>query len=239
MLVRLLAPVLILYGRLAIALGNLHVVSKMDDGAHPRAALFLGGRRAYWTAGDIRYALAANGVDGVEVTSVLQMGEEEWLLHAQACVQEAGRGHILADIAGNRRVSVLQARIAAEARGTSYQRQHYLTILNAAHRRALTRLVFSEHPFAVERLRRVSRGRKVIREWRRCRWCGIAVDDEVHVLLACTAHAPLVIIRDDFWEHARRLGGWNSRVRDGGWTLDTLVGLLLSGPVAGVLARFV
>ncbi|KAK0457408.1 uncharacterized protein EV420DRAFT_1309648 [Desarmillaria tabescens] len=56
-----------------------------------------------------------------------------------------------------------------------------------AHRKALTRLFVSSHILAIEVLRWGERYRpKTPREWRLCRFCKIAVEDEAHALLRCT-----------------------------------------------------
>ncbi|PPQ69956.1 hypothetical protein CVT26_013292 [Gymnopilus dilepis] len=65
----------------------------------------------------------------------------------------------------------------------------YLTdIAIPSHRRAVIRLVFSEHCLAIEQLRRKDRRRLVVpRDLRLCRFCRAAVEDEPHALLYCTA----------------------------------------------------
>ncbi|KAI0326178.1 hypothetical protein GY45DRAFT_1329232 [Cubamyces sp. BRFM 1775] len=61
--------------------------------------------------------------------------------------------------------------------------QHRLTLPRRRQREAISRLYFSEHPFAVEQLRRAP-GTPIPRNFRVCRFCrdSGAVEDEVHIL---------------------------------------------------------
>ncbi|KAJ7877339.1 hypothetical protein B0H13DRAFT_1631796, partial [Mycena leptocephala] len=80
------------------------------------------------------------------------------------------------------------------------RRRHYLTMVAVpAHRMALTRMLLSDHNLSVERLRyRVRYRLPISREERLCRFCRGAVEDEVHALLDCNAHPPLVDLRLSF-----------------------------------------
>ncbi|CDO70999.1 hypothetical protein BN946_scf184844.g3 [Trametes cinnabarina] len=71
----------------------------------------------------------------------------------------------------------------------------FLHLPRRRQREALCLLVFSEHPLAVERLRRAPAARPIPRAWRVCRFCQVraAVEDEPHVLLYCPA--PLLCAR--------------------------------------------
>ena len=63
--------------------------------------------------------------------------------------------------------------------------RNYLGVPNLSHRRSIARLIASEHPFAVEVLRRMQPS--VPRHWRVCRFCQRqrVVETEAHVLLEC------------------------------------------------------
>ncbi|GBE82390.1 hypothetical protein SCP_0407740 [Sparassis crispa] len=79
--------------------------------------------------------------------------------------------------------------------------RHYLRVTCAEHRKALTRLLVSDHALAVEQLRRAERGRATVpREWRICRLCRHRdiIEDPVHALFECTSHPDLVSLRDTF-----------------------------------------
>jgi hypothetical protein len=86
------------------------------------------------------------------------------------------------------------------------RRRHYLTMVPIpAHRKALTRLLLSDHNLSVERLRYRARYRLPIpREARLCRFCRVSVEDEVHALLECGTHAPLADMRESFLDDVLR-----------------------------------
>ncbi|KAJ7031290.1 hypothetical protein C8F04DRAFT_898677, partial [Mycena alexandri] len=100
----------------------------------------------------------------------------------------------------NRLESVEDKKLALVTR----RRRHYLTMVPVpAHRKALTRLLLSDHNLSVERLRYPARHRLPIpRDERLCRFCRRDVEDEVHALLECDAYSPLVALRDTFLEDA-------------------------------------
>lgn len=77
----------------------------------------------------------------------------------------------------------------------------YLSVVREDHRVALTRLLFSHHPLALEALRHedLSLGRKFVpRDRRLCRFCTGAVETPEHALLECTANTTLPLIRARF-----------------------------------------
>ncbi|KAJ7190574.1 hypothetical protein GGX14DRAFT_604029 [Mycena pura] len=64
------------------------------------------------------------------------------------------------------------------------RRRHYLDVVVPAHRKAITRLILSDHNLSVERLRYPGRYRAAApRHLRLCRFCRGAVEDEAHALL--------------------------------------------------------
>ncbi|KAJ7127448.1 hypothetical protein C8R43DRAFT_957889 [Mycena crocata] len=78
--------------------------------------------------------------------------------------------------------------------------RHYLHMVAVpAHRKAITGLLLGDHNLSVERLRYPARYRaKVPREFRLCRLCRGAVEDETHALLDCNTEERLVMLRSDF-----------------------------------------
>ncbi|KAJ7094229.1 hypothetical protein C8R43DRAFT_908025 [Mycena crocata] len=95
----------------------------------------------------------------------------------------------------------LKNRVEFENRGTStpLRFRHYLRLVSAPHRIAYTRFLLSDHNLAVEGLRHGNRvWRFVEREFRLCRFCCRAVEDECHALLVCTGHPSLTGMRADF-----------------------------------------
>ncbi|PBK70984.1 hypothetical protein ARMSODRAFT_864056, partial [Armillaria solidipes] len=86
-----------------------------------------------------------------------------------------------------------------QPRRKTLARRAYLSVLIPAHRKALTRLFLSSHVLAVEVLRWSERYRpRIPREWRLCRFCKIAVEDEIHALLRCTIAPGLAELRGRF-----------------------------------------
>ncbi|KAL1672665.1 hypothetical protein EV122DRAFT_175165, partial [Schizophyllum commune] len=78
----------------------------------------------------------------------------------------------------------------------------YLATMVSAHRKALTRLLLSDHMLAVEVLRRQARYRRAVlaREDRLCRLCRLHVEDEVHGLLYCRGRLDLISMRRALFE---------------------------------------
>ncbi|KAK7017586.1 hypothetical protein R3P38DRAFT_3559424 [Favolaschia claudopus] len=73
-------------------------------------------------------------------------------------------------------------------------------VVNSTHRKALTRLVLSQHPLAVERLRYKKRyhTQSVPRELRKCRFGCDAVEDAEHAMFFCEHSAMLLERRKNF-----------------------------------------
>ncbi|KZT67491.1 hypothetical protein DAEQUDRAFT_394683 [Daedalea quercina L-15889] len=120
------------------------------------------------------------------------------------CMQhlvDSMRSSLAQDVLASQRLVVLQAR--PPGRGVLARRE-YLGINCAPHRRAVCRLLASEHPFAVERLRR--RTQPTPRNWRICRFCRTqdAIENEEHVLMLCPAE-PLRRIREPFMRDVHQI----------------------------------
>lgn len=79
-------------------------------------------------------------------------------------------------------------RVAVQLQNPVMKFREYLSIPCPAHRKALTRLLLSDHRLALEELRR--RGRPP-RHNRLCRFCPIQVEDPPHALFHCP-HPPLL-----------------------------------------------
>ncbi|KAF7355918.1 Reverse transcriptase domain-containing protein [Mycena venus] len=97
------------------------------------------------------------------------------------------------------------------------RRRHYLDVVVPAHRKALTRLMLSDHNLSVERLRYPGRYRAAApRHLRLCRFCRGAVEDEAHALLVCTAHDSLQPLRERFLRDIMdQIGGFDCK-----WSAD-------------------
>ncbi|KAI0363317.1 hypothetical protein BV20DRAFT_958508, partial [Pilatotrama ljubarskyi] len=118
--------------------------------------------------------------------------------------------HLYTQLMHSQRLPVLQHRLARDACPPPPTLEHvctlrdYLQLSTRPQRDAVTQLILSEHPLAIERLRRAPH--VIPREWRVCRFCRKpwAVEDEVHVLLQCDA-APLASRREDYFEASHSL----------------------------------
>ncbi|KZV87551.1 hypothetical protein EXIGLDRAFT_597847, partial [Exidia glandulosa HHB12029] len=77
----------------------------------------------------------------------------------------------------------------------------YLKIRAREHRTALTQFLFSDHYLAVERLRYED----VERADRKCRFCGMEVEDEIHALFECVGHPDLAPLRSVLETEVREL----------------------------------
>ncbi len=118
--------------------------------------------------------------------------------------------------------------------------RQYLHIRSYDHRRAITRLIVSDHPLAIEQLRRVPPARRVPRELRTCRFCleEGAIESEVHVLLNCTDER-MVDLRESFTCQAFALAPSLARQRNELTDLNFLRALLSRAVTLDLLGGFV
>ncbi|KAI0069380.1 hypothetical protein K474DRAFT_1702595, partial [Panus rudis PR-1116 ss-1] len=117
----------------------------------------------------------------------------------------------------------------------------YLDIDNVTHRKALTRLVCADHPFAVEWHRRTQLARPQ-RKWRICRFCRNKshIEDEAHVLIACEGHRTLTDLRESFFFAAMQTWPALVRVRrESRRDIDILRRVLAHTPLQTAFAKFV
>ncbi|KAI5897156.1 uncharacterized protein SCHCODRAFT_01124747 [Schizophyllum commune H4-8] len=114
-------------------------------------------------------------------------------------VESTAGDRLRQDLRTDHRLVLLQGQGALGGSGPLPKtHRSYLDVHIPAHRKALTRLMLSEHPLAIEQLRRVSRYRpRFDRDLRICRLCRSAVEDEVHVLLHCDGDDDLVQLRGE------------------------------------------
>ncbi|KAJ7228551.1 hypothetical protein GGX14DRAFT_613504 [Mycena pura] len=120
------------------------------------------------------------------------------------------------------------------------RRRHYLDVVIPAHRKAITRLMLSDHNLSVERLRYPGRYRTAApRHLRLCRFCRSAVEDEVHALLVCTAHDSLQPLRERFLRDIMDQAGGFDRKWSADKPYDFLRLLLSMRKITQRLAKFV
>ncbi|OCH92312.1 hypothetical protein OBBRIDRAFT_791423 [Obba rivulosa] len=112
----------------------------------------------------------------------------------------------------------------------------YLHVMVPQHRIALTRMLVSDHPLAVERLRWAKRYRPPV-PWheRLCRLCRDALDDSPHTMLECSAAADPVALRDVFWG---KVGAEWARLRSAAHDPAHALALLMARPsLHGLVAK--
>ncbi|KAI0348977.1 hypothetical protein OH77DRAFT_1594477 [Trametes cingulata] len=126
-------------------------------------------------------------------------------------LRESLAQHLYIELMRSLRLPVLQHRLQRDLQlRPSSLLEHvcsfrdYLQLPSKSQRDAMALLLFSEHPLAVERLRRVRPA--IDRSWRVCRFCREpwAIEDEVHTLLQCSAPI-LCDLRDQFFAAAQTL----------------------------------
>ncbi|KII93966.1 hypothetical protein PLICRDRAFT_70555, partial [Plicaturopsis crispa FD-325 SS-3] len=160
--------------------------------------------RACWV-GDLRHVLCSLPTpvllpdhlmteDGLLATiDAVKLSCDTWL---QKCLLDSPKTYLLHHRLETDGIGRLQV--------TAMAFRHYLFLPIARHRKALTRLLQGDTPFAVERGRWDERYRKRIpREWRLCRFCHVGVEDECHALLICDGNGDLACLRKRFLEDAQ------------------------------------
>jgi hypothetical protein len=119
-------------------------------------------------------------------------------------VKESVDAGLQAKIAFSPKGDLLHGRVELVEDGSlkhvTRQRRHYLSLVPIAkHRKALTRLVLSNHCLSIETLRYPTRCRvKIPREFRLCRFCVTSVETEAHAMLGCEANSELMDMREHF-----------------------------------------
>ncbi|KAJ7833535.1 hypothetical protein B0H14DRAFT_2223978, partial [Mycena olivaceomarginata] len=104
--------------------------------------------------------------------------------------------------AASRTKDLLTGRLERDTTGKLVEKsldfRRYLRIKTPDHRRALTRMVLSSPSLAVECRRWKERGKEIVpREWRKCRFCGVAVEDPAHAMFICD-NPDLMEVRETF-----------------------------------------
>jgi hypothetical protein len=79
--------------------------------------------------------------------------------------------------------------------------RHYLSVPNSVHRKALTSLLLSTHPLALECLRWMEHRRPWIQQqWRLCHLCKSSVESPEHALLECASSEELTSLCKKFMD---------------------------------------
>ncbi|KAJ7168699.1 hypothetical protein C8R46DRAFT_898032 [Mycena filopes] len=182
------------YRRITIALRYLRYLTTLKATHYARIALedsyqlFLHGHQGYWM--DLAYALGKLRFP-VTLPALPTLTVDTCNALTKA-VHTAAMRDLQADIDGSTRLYLLHGRLEPleddAPRAITVVLRHYLTmVVNARHRKALTRMLLSQHPLAIERLRYKKRRHTAIvpRPLRQCRFgCG-KVETVEHALFFC------------------------------------------------------
>ncbi|OCH84150.1 hypothetical protein OBBRIDRAFT_742081 [Obba rivulosa] len=144
-------------------------------------------------AGDLVFVLTGLGIP----VDLPRLSDAGYVHECQDRVATALDGQLHEEILNSSRLRILSARPLQVSVVAFHP---YLRIAHTRHRKALARLIASEHPLRVELMRRDG----VVREARLCRFCDGAVEDEEHILFTCEGDARLVARRELFWQDAVR-----------------------------------
>lgn len=150
-------------------------------------------RRSGWWHDLVQHLSALDLVLSIDASSadVHRLRER---LRSVMCAQLEGEIH------SSPKLDILQQRVDYE--GTRSHKpptiafRQYLLISNKAPRKALTRMLLSDHRLSVE----TGRWEGTNREDRKCRECELAIEEPLHVLFLCRHNAALNALRDCFWD---------------------------------------
>ncbi|KAF5320338.1 hypothetical protein D9611_011279 [Ephemerocybe angulata] len=123
-------------------------------------------------------------------------------------VEEGMKADVQAAIDGSDKTYLLHDRVERGKEGRSHQlvlgRRPYLKLGDPAHRRALTRVLLSNHKMGVELLRYTRP--TTPRQQRLCRFCRRKVETPEHLWLECRANAEVCNLREEFVADVMRIG---------------------------------
>ncbi|KAJ7185252.1 hypothetical protein C8R46DRAFT_881097, partial [Mycena filopes] len=163
--------------------------------------LFLSGRQGYWM--DLSFAMGRLRYP-VTLPALTSLTPDICVALAKA-VHTAALRHLDDEVHASTRLYLLHGRLEPLADESPKKiivvLRHYLQLVaNAKHRKALTRLLVSQHPLAVERMRYKSRYHRVEvpRDLRRCRFRCNDVETVEHALFFCKKSADLISCREAF-----------------------------------------
>ncbi|VDC04317.1 unnamed protein product [Peniophora sp. CBMAI 1063] len=198
------------YLRYAVSLPESHMVSAALRESYAMYTATVSG----WI-GDIAWALK-NRLPSthIRLPSLADLKEDGAVDALIRQVEKAMRDHLQGEINERSKLYLLRDRQEPASRDGPLQAaailrfRPYLNVVREDHRFALTRLLLSHHPLALEVLRHedLTLGRKFVpREHRLCRFCAGAVESPEHALLECMANTTLPLIRARFFAQVERL----------------------------------
>ncbi|KAJ4477599.1 hypothetical protein C8R41DRAFT_773029 [Lentinula lateritia] len=197
------------YRRLGLALGYLQSLLIQPDHRVVRDAFthslhLARSGHATWV-NDLRSTLSKLPIP-VHCT-VDELTDADNLARLRKDIRQSCEQSLTSDIQASVRVHLLHNRLEFREDGQQLHTspiitlRAYLDVIKVPkHRHTFTRLITSSHALSIERLRYEERYRSPIpREWRLCRFCRGAVEDECHALMVCEAQLTLVCLREQYW----------------------------------------
>lgn len=163
---------------------------------------------------DLRYILENLPVPvGATDWSISATEEQGWYDTLISRIYESCDAWVRNEILGSTKLWMLKWRLehtkhpepdGTRKRSALMAMRNYMTLGCPDSRRAMTRLLFSDHKLAVEMLRRSDGHRRprIPRQWRLCRFCTEAIETEVHAILECQRSLDLRNARLRFWKRA-------------------------------------
>ncbi|KAK6974103.1 hypothetical protein R3P38DRAFT_2584596 [Favolaschia claudopus] len=214
------------YRRLILALRYLGYLVGLTAGHYARAALedsyqlFLNAGQGYWT--DLVYALQQ--LEFPVVLPPLQSLTPAICSELGKAVYTSAMRSLDGQIDNSTRLYLLHARREPfedepPKKVTAVLRHYLELVVNASHRKAITRLLLSQHPLAVERMRYKQRYHRVLvpRDERLCRFGCRSVETVEHALFFCRGKVELIEWREwladavpDQGNAIRNVGPWNA-----------------------------
>ncbi|KAJ7181912.1 hypothetical protein C8R46DRAFT_1159228 [Mycena filopes] len=195
------------YRRLILTLRYLKYLISLKDTHYARIALedsytlYLNGQQGYWM--DLAYALCRLRFP-VDLPGLHELSAEVCEALGKA-VYGAAMRDLQCDVDNSTRLYLLHGRLEplekdAPRAITAVLRHYLVLVVNSAHRKALTRILTSQHPLAVERLRYRSRAHRIIvpRNLRLCRFGCASVETVEHALFFCDKSERLNQLRTAF-----------------------------------------
>ncbi|KAK6985081.1 hypothetical protein R3P38DRAFT_2575018, partial [Favolaschia claudopus] len=181
------------YRQLMLALRYLGYLVGLTPGHYARAALedsfqsFLSGGQGYWTDLQLEYPVPLPPLDSLSPAMCSDLRKAVYQCEASTAKLTIQPGYLLH---GRRE----PFKDESPKKVTAVLRHYLDVVVNASHRRSITRLLLSQHPLAIERMRYKQRYHRVLvpRDERVCRFGWRVVESVEHALLFCRGEVELV-----------------------------------------------
>ncbi|KAF6743848.1 hypothetical protein DFP72DRAFT_747631, partial [Ephemerocybe angulata] len=147
-----------------------------------------------WAASLRRAVMALEGGADIPFPAQGELLDEARVVRLEADIRRRMDRYLMAKFESTERLSLLHGRREEDRTGEEVQQvrklRQYLRVYNPGHRKALARMLLSDHRLA-SRVRRYTGGEAE----QQCRFCKGAVESVVHVWLECEGREDLVEMR--------------------------------------------